>query len=243
MGTRYHGSQIQKNANTVQAEFQRALQAVLGRLPDIKCCSRTDAGVHARMFCISFLDGGDLAPGRLQMALNNNLPPDIRATAARFVPTDFHARYSATGKRYRYLVWNHAVMDPFYVERAAQFVPPIDERALHSVAQVFVGRHDFSAFCAKKSDVEDTVRTVSDYSVARSGDLVSFSVTADGFLYNMARAMAGTLLNAARGKLSREDIETRLKTGVRDNLVATAPACGLYLDEVFYEIAVDRGEC
>lgn len=235
VGTAYHGSQIQKNANTVQAEFQRALQSVLGQLPDIKCCSRTDAGVHANEFCISFMDEGGIAPKRVQAALNNRLPADIRATDCELVADDFHARYSSTGKRYIYYVYNNVVMDPFYVGRAAQFIPVIDEVRLNDIAQVFVGRHDFKAFSSQKSDVEDTLRTVSEFTVVRQGDLVIFSVTADGFLYNMARAMAGTLLNAARGKLDKEAIAQRLLSRQRDNLIATAPAQGLYLDKVLYQ--------
>ncbi len=234
VGTAYHGSQIQRNAHTVQAALQAALASVLGKAPDLKCCSRTDAGVHANKFCVSLHSDSGFTPTRLQMALNNRLPADIRVIAAQTVPDDFHARYSAVGKRYIYQVYNSRVLDPFYVGRAAQFLPPIDAAMLHETAQVFVGAHDFRAFCSKKTTVADTVRTVSAFSVAREGELVRFTITADGFLYNMARAMVGTLLNVQRGKLARADIEARLQSGVRDNLIATAPAEGLYLDEVLY---------
>ena len=233
-GTAYHGSQIQKNARTVQARFQSALEAVLGELPDIKCCSRTDSGVHANMFCISFKSQSDIKPERLVMALNNNLPDDIRVTECRKVDDGFHARYSARAKRYIYKIYNSDIMDPFYAGRAVRFSPRIDEKELNGAAQVFSGRHDFKAFCSKKTDAPDTVRTITDISVTRDGELVTISITADGFLYNMARAISGSLLNVARGKLSKEDIASRLETGVRDNLIATAPAEGLYLDYVFY---------
>lgn len=234
MGTNYHGSQIQQNANTVQAVFQSALQAVLGCASDIKCCSRTDAGVHANRFCISFQTQKRIKPDNILMALNTNLPGDIRVIDCVQVPDAFHARYSASGKRYVYKVYNARVLDPFWVGRAAQFLPDINEKELNDVAQVFVGAHDFRAFCAKKTAVSDTTRTVSAFTVERQDDIVLFSVTADGFLYNMARAMIGTLLNVARCKLTRDGIAQRLASGVRDNLVATAPAAGLYLDEVFY---------
>lgn len=234
MGTRYHGSQIQQNAGTVQAEFQRALSGVLGSLPNIKCCSRTDSGVHANMFCISFKNDGGLKPERILMALNTKLARDIRATECTAVGDDFHARYSSTGKRYIYKVWNSRIMDPFFCGRAAQFIPHIDETEIEKTAAVFLGTHDFKAFCSKKTRVEDTRRMVSEISLARDGELVVFSITADGFLYNMARVIVGTLLNVARGKLNGGDIARILESGQRENLIATAPAEGLYLDKVYY---------
>ena len=234
VGTAYHGSQIQKNAHTVQAQFQSALKAVLRELPDIKCCSRTDSGVHANMFCISFKSDSNIKPERLVMALNNNFPHDLRAMSCTTVDDDFHARYSAKAKRYIYKIYNSDIIDPFYAGRAARFSPRIDEKELNDIAQVFLGTHDFKAFCSKKTDVPDTVRTVTDISVTRDGELVTVSITADGFLYSMARAIVGSLLGAARGKLSKDDVALRLKTGVRDSLIATAPAEGLYLDHVFY---------
>jgi len=234
VGTAYHGSQIQRNANTVQAEFQRALYEVYQQKVDIKCCSRTDTGVHANVFTVSFALGDCWQPADLQRALNATLPYDIRVLDCKIVGEGFHARYDATGKRYLYLIWNGPVMDPFLNDRACFFPLAIDERQLHEVAQVFVGRHDFKAFCGVKSRPDDTVRTISDCSVSREGHLVTLSVTADGFLYNMARAIAGTLLNVCRGRVARGQIEEWLASGLRDNLIATAPACGLYLDEVFY---------
>lgn len=234
VGTAYHGSQIQSNAHTVQAEFQTALCAAFGSLPDIKCCSRTDAGVHANMFCINFASPANISPEGMVLALNRWFPPDIRAIACRAVPPDFHARYSSCGKRYIYKIWNHDIMDPFWAARAMHFLIPIDERSLHKTAQVFIGRHDFTAFCAKRTDVTDHVRTVSHCEVTREGDLVIFSVTADGFLYNMARVMAGTLLSAARENITSEEIAYALKSKERTNRLLTAPAEGLYLDYVFY---------
>ncbi len=191
--------------------------------------------MHANRFVISFAGEREMTPYQLLSALNNHLPRDIRVIECAIAPTDFHARYSATGKRYLYKVYNAPVMDPFYNGLALHFTTRIDERMLDELAKVFVGTHSFGAFCSKKAPAEDRVRTVSAFTVTRQGDLVTFAVTADGFLYNMARAMVGTLLNAARGRIDRAGIEQRLRSGERDNLCATAPACGLYLDEVYYE--------
>ncbi len=233
---------MQAGLPTVQQAFQDALEAVLKERPDVKCCSRTDSGVHANRFCISFSADAQIRPDRLPIALNTKLPPDIRALAAQLVPPGFHARYDCLQKRYIYKVWNARIMDPFLVGRAHQFVQPIDVPALERIAQAFVGAHDFAAMSSAKRDAADTVRTVSEFKITREGALVTFSVTADGFLYNMVRIMVGTLLNAARGKLSRAEIERLLAAGTRTNLCATAPAEGLYLDAVFYPPALAAGD-
>jgi len=234
VGTRYHGSQIQSNALTVQEVFQDAMAQVLPALPDIKCCSRTDSGVHARQFCISFELENEQDCGKFARALNGCLPPDIRVKSVTPVPDGFHARYSSTGKKYEYLVWNAPVMDPFLDGRAYHFPHHLDEEALNGTASVFLGTHDFSSFCSVKSPVEDKVRTVSEATVRREGDLVVFSFAADGFLYNMARVMSGALIQTARGKLDRDGINAYLSGRPRDSLLITVPACGLYLTEVRY---------
>ncbi|MBQ4241047.1 MAG: tRNA pseudouridine(38-40) synthase TruA [Oscillospiraceae bacterium] len=234
VGTAYHGSQIQKNAVTVQELFQNALEAVLGKLPDIKCCSRTDTGVHARHFYVSFAADDAYDCRKLTAALNAHLPFDIRVLGTREVPADFHARYSAKGKKYEYLVWNGDVMDPFLIDRAYHFTVPIDEKLLDETAKVFLGTHDFSSFCSSKSSVEDKTRTVSEACVIRQGDLIRFSFAADGFLYNMVRIMTGALLQVSRGKLDKSGILLYLNGKTRDSILITVPACGLYLTEVMY---------
>ena len=234
VGTGYHGSQIQKNAVTVQSVFQDAMKAVLGYLPDLKFCSRTDSGVHAKKFCISFFLKDESESVKLRSALNANLPGDIRVNSVSLVPDEFHARYSAKGKAYEYVICNSRVMDPFLIDRAYQFSWHIDEDSLQETAAVFLGTHDFSSFCSVKSTVEDKIRTVSEVTVTRSGDIVRIRIAADGFLYNMARIIVGALLQTVRGKLSKEDLISYLNGKERDNLLITVPACGLYLTEVFY---------
>ncbi|MBQ3412402.1 MAG: tRNA pseudouridine(38-40) synthase TruA [Oscillospiraceae bacterium] len=234
VGTSYHGSQIQKNAVSVQSVFQDAVCSLLGYLPDMKFCSRTDSGVHARRFYISFFIEHGMDCEEIRNALNARLPADIRVNEIRNVPDDFHARYSAKGKTYEYLIWNSRVMNPFLLDRAYQFSPQIDESEMNRIASVFSGRHDFSSFCSVKSSVDNKVRSVSDISVSRCGEMVKISISADGFLYNMARIIVGALLQTVRGKLCREDLELYLNGKPRDNLLITAPACGLYLTEVYY---------
>lgn len=236
LGTAYHGWQIQHNAVTVQEKVQQALRAVLGTQPDIKGCSRTDTGVHASCFCVSLRTESRIPCDRLPIALNVNLPMDIAVLSCREVPDDFHARYSAKGKRYIYKILNTPLRDPFYDGLALHYPRPIDAAVMNEACRSYIGTHDFAAFCASGTSVEDTVRTVFDAEVRRDGDLVSFTVSADGFLYNMVRIMAGTLLAVNEGKLSPADIPDVIASHDRNRAGITAPPHGLYLDEVFYDL-------
>lgn len=236
VGTNYHGFQIQQNAVSVQSVLQDALIKTLGYRPDIKACSRTDAGVHANRFYVSLRLERPFGVAELPDALNNKLPGDVRVLYAREAPEAFHARYNCTKKRYVYKIYNDRVLDPFWLGRAMHLpMPVIDAPSLEQAAQVFVGRHDFRAFCGKKNTQDDTVRTIGEFTVARQGPLVTLAVSADGFLYNMVRILAGTLVNAARGKLSAGDIAQILHSRERTNLNITAPPEGLYLDEAWFD--------
>lgn len=234
-GSRYHGWQIQENAVTVQEVFQQALFQATGLHEELKACSRTDTGVHAREFCISLKTESAIPPERMVAALNHYLPPDIAVKTCQEVPMDFHARYSCKGKEYSYEIWNHPVREPFLNGRALHYWYPIDEKLLGRAAAFFLGTHDFTSFCTLDSrDRGDLTRTVTRSAVERRGDLVLFTVAADGFLYNMVRIMAGTLLRVQRGKLSPEEIPEILAAKDRGRAGPTAPACGLYLNRVFY---------
>ena len=234
-GSGYHGWQIQENAPTVQEAFQAALYRATGLREDLKACSRTDTGVHAREFCVSLKTESRIPPQRLAAALNHYLPPDIAVKSCRPVPEDFHARYSCKGKEYCYEIWNHPVRDPFRQGRALHYWYPIDEALLDRAAKAYLGRHDFTSFCTlDKREKGDLCRTVSAAWVERRGDLVVFTVAADGFLYNMVRIMVGTLLHVQQGKLAPEDLPSVLAAQNRRAAGPTAPAWGLYLNRVFY---------
>ena len=234
-GTRYHGWQIQENAVTVQQVFQEALCKVTGRQEDLKACSRTDTGVHAREFCVSLKTESPIPEERLVAALNHYLPQDMAVRSCQRVGEDFHARYSCKGKEYCYEIWNHPVREPFLAGRALHYWYPIDEALLDQAAQHYLGSHDFSSFCTlDKRERGDLTRRVFTSRVERRGDLVVFTVGADGFLYNMVRIMVGTLLRVQQGKFSPEDIPGILEAKDRKAAGPTAPACGLYLNRVFY---------
>lgn len=235
-GKKYHGWQVQENADSVQQQFQHALYEVIGERPDIKGCSRTDAGVHANMYCISFHTEHSIPADRLPLALNRFLPADIAATEARDVPADFHARYSCIGKEYVYKINNARMRNPFLEGYALHYWQKLDETVMNEAARHFLGRHDFTSFCTvdphrKKGDFHRTVRNVS---VDRQGDIVTVTIEADGFLYNMVRIIVGTLLYTAQGKISPSDIPGIIGALDRSKAGPTAPPEGLYLNRVFY---------
>jgi len=241
-GRAFHGWQVQKNAPTVMETFQDALEAVLGERPDVKGCSRTDSGVHAKMYAVSFKTENRIPCQGLAKALNTKLPETIAATACREVDDDFHARYSSNGKRYVYRILNSELRDPFCEGFVCRIPQHLDEKLMHDEAQSFVGTHDFKSFQNTGTDIEDTVRTMYAASVERKGDMIEFSVSGDGFLYNMVRIMAGTLIDIARGTIKRGSIPDILSALDRETAGFTAPACGLMLDEVFYDFEKEGEE-
>lgn len=241
-GRAFHGWQIQKNAITVQEEFQKALYKVIGEAVDIKGSSRTDSGVHAYDYCISFKTTHSIPPERLIAAMNTYLPKTIAVKGAQYVPSDFHARYSSLGKEYVYKILNSQIRDPFLDGYALHYWYKLDENVLDRAAKDFIGYHDFTSFCTLDSrELGDFRRTVRNASVIRSGDMVYFTVEADGFLYNMVRIMVGTLLRIAQGKFAPNCIPSIIEAKNRKLAGPTAPAEGLYLNKVFYSEEIMKG--
>lgn len=234
-GTNYHGFQVQKNAVTVAQVLQDAMEQVLGCREDIKGCSRTDSGVHANMFCVSVKTDSRILCDSFVKALNVKLPYDIAVTDCREVPMDFHARYNCKGKRYVYQINNSHIKDPFAYRQVYDYRCPIDVEFCNRQCRDFIGTHDFSAFCAANSSVEDHVRTITDCGMVRSGERVTFYVEGDGFLYNMVRIMVGTILEISAGIKPAGCIPKIISSKDRAQAGATAPAWGLYLDRVFYD--------
>ncbi len=238
-GTNYCGFQVQPNGRSVAQTFQDALQAVLGSRPDIKGCSRTDAGVHALGFKLNFHADTRIPAAKLPLALNQHLPPDIRVLDAQVVPEDFHARYAAHTKTYLYRIHNHPIDSPFDAAYYTRVPRHLDEARMQAAAQQFVGRHDFLALCAAGSSAAahgDTVRTITDCHVTRKGDEIDIEVTADGYLYNMVRILAGTLCEAGAGRLDPAEIPAILESRDRSRAGPTLPAKGLFLKCVEYDL-------
>lgn len=233
-GSAYHGFQVQQNALSVCEVLQNAMQKVLGCRPDVKGCSRTDAGVHATGYCVSFKHDKAIPPGKLPMAFNRYLPPDIRVKTARAVPEAFHARYSATGKQYRYIFLNSQVDDPLAPGQYYRVPFALNEKAMQQAGLLLVGKHDFCSFMSAGSDIEDTVRTVHSLTVTRQDERIYMDIAADGFLYNMVRIIAGTLLKVGNDRWPAGSAETILLGKNRALAGETLPAKGLFLCKVFY---------
>lgn len=235
-GSNYHGWQIQHNAVSVQQVFQNALERVIGEKTDIKGCSRTDSFVHALEFCLSFQTERNIPCNRLAGALNHFLPDDIAVLSVREVPLDFHARYSCKGKEYEYRIWNEKTRDPFLRGRVLHYWYPLNLALLNRAASYFMGKHDFTSFCAQDArDPGNMARTVTKSVWSREGPFALYSVAADGFLYHMVRVMVGTMLRVAQGKWEPEDVQRILLEQDRRAAGPTAPPQGLYLKKVFYE--------
>jgi len=234
-GSVFCGWQAQPNGTTVQQTLEHAIMRVTGTHSRVTGCSRTDARVHARVFCCNFHTQSAIAAAKFPAALNFYLPPQMAVRACQEVPQRFHARYDCVSKTYRYHVRNTGIRDPFLIDRAVLEPFVLDEQLLHAQAQNFVGQHDFASVCAAGSCVKSTTRTITRFDVVREGDDVFFFVQADGFLYNMVRIMVGTLLDIAKGRLEPGCIPALLKTCDRNNAGVTAPAQGLMLWEVNYE--------
>lgn len=233
-GTAYHGYQVQNNAITVQEVLQNALEKVFSKRLDVTGCSRTDSGVHAKMYCFTIRTDMSIPCESLIQALNGFLPKDIAAYDCREVDDDFHPRYSCKSKEYVYKILNAEYRDPFLSDYSYYYRRQIDAEYLNKEAKAFIGTYDFSGFCSVKSTVENTVRTVKNFEVFRNGDMVIFKVEADGFLYNMVRIMIGTLLFVSEGKIKERELKEVILSKDRKRAGKTAPPQGLYLNKVNY---------
>ena len=234
-GTAYHGWQVQKTEVTVAETLERGISKVCGEPIKLVGCGRTDAGVHAEHYIANFRTSSRIPIDRLPFAINTHIPEDIVVMAAYEVADDFNAIGSCIKKEYTYRIYNSRIKNPFYVHRAYFYPKRLDEEVMDRAARMFVGTHDFAAVRSVGTDVRSTVRTIYHCYVTRSGDLLELKVCANGFLYNMVRAITGTVLYAAEGKITPEDIPVILEKGDRTATGPTVPPGGLYLTKVWYE--------
>ncbi len=242
-GTAYHGWQVQENAVTVQQTLQDAIEHILQKRENIVGCSRTDAGVHANMYCCNLRTESTIECSKFTEALNAVLPKDIAVKSCCEVGYGFHARYDCKSKEYIYKIWNAPEKNPFLYNYTLHYKYPLDEKMLSVQAKDFIGTHDFASFCASGSSVESTVRTVKNACVERDGDMIIFRVEADGFLYNMVRIMVGTLIDISRGKIRKNSIKEIISSENRFAAGHTAPAHGLYLNKINYgEVCDEEGK-
>ncbi len=235
-GAAYHGFQRQSNAVTIQQVLEDRLRKLLKTPTAINGCSRTDTGVHAKQFFFSFRTDSSIPCDGFVKGMNALLPDDIAVLSCEDADEDFHARFSAKGKEYIYRVKNTPQRDVFTDRLALWYHGALDEQVMDKVAKLFIGEHDFAAFCKAeaKAHLKSTVREVYDFSVRRENDEVIFTVSGSGFLHNMVRIMVGTLIYVSEGKRTESDILRSLETGVRETAGKTIDPRGLYLNRVFY---------
>lgn len=234
-GTAYHGWQVQRDQPTVAETLEKALTKLCGEPIKVVGCGRTDAGVHARRYCANFRSHTRIPCDRLPLAVNALLPDDVSVSAAAEVPWEFNAILSCLRKEYTYTICNTRIRDPFLQNRAWFYPKPLDEGVMQQAADAFVGTHDFRAVRSVGTETKTTVRTVEYCRVTRREELVLVRICADGFLYNMVRAITGTLVYASEGKLSPAEIPSLLERGDRCLTGPTAPPQGLAMTGVWYE--------
>jgi len=238
-GTNYEGWQVQKTGVGVQEIIERALRKLFPTQPRLHSSSRTDTGVHA----LGMVAHIELNPAecriplaKLPLAINAHLPEDIRIMAASRCRPNFHARFSATGKQYRYFIWNHSAHNPLLRAQSWLVTVKLHLPAMRSATAHLLGRHDFASFAATREyKMKSTVRTLRRCDIKRSGPLLTFIIEGDGFLYKMCRGIVGTLVQIGLGKFRPEDITTMVQSKDRRAAGMSAPAHGLVLWKVFYE--------
>jgi len=237
-GSKYHGWQIQKSETTVAGTLELALSRLCEHPVKIHGCGRTDAGVHAERYCANFKTSSNIPIGRLPLAVNSLLPPDISIQAAIQASDDFDANLSCVKKEYTYRIYNTKIRNPFYSDRAYFYPQTINLEAIRKACVHFVGTHDFAAVRSVGTETKTTIRTVFWYEIKELGDILELRACADGFLYNMARAMVGTLLYVSEGKISPDELPHLLEQKDRRLTGPTVPPEGLYLTRIWYDCEV-----
>ncbi|MBQ7340172.1 MAG: tRNA pseudouridine(38-40) synthase TruA [Clostridia bacterium] len=233
-GTNYCGYQKQKNGVSVQEVLEQAIEKATGKIISTTASGRTDAGVHAEGQVVSFSYEGSIPPERFYLALNPLLPSDIRAVDSCIEKEDFNARKSAKKKTYSYSFYYSGVELPLKDRYALCLEKEPNLAKIKECAKLLEGEHDFKAFCATKSSVKSTTRTIYSIKIEEKTDGFSINVSGSGFLYNMVRIIAGTLLDVGYEKKTKEDILLALKDGKREHLSKTLPAKALTLKQVEY---------
>jgi tRNA pseudouridine38-40 synthase len=235
-GSAFAGWQSQAHRNTVQDELERSFQKISRHRVRVHGAGRTDAGVHALAQCAHVdLPNRRISNLNWRNALNGVLPPTIRVLRCSYVSSNFHARFSAKGKTYRYRIWTGPILPPLELHRAWHISLPLNVDLLKATGHAFVGKHDFAGFAATRGKKnEDTVRTIRSVRVRKRGFVVNIEIDGDGFLYKMARLMVGTITRVGIGQTDRTEVVSQLKLGRAGASRFVAPAGGLYLVRVWY---------
>lgn len=235
-GTHFHGwqSQRRKGFRTVQEEIEKAARKLFGKNITLIGAARTDAGVHAESYPANFKIRSSLPFSSIVKGLNSYLPKDIAVVSIEAVPQDFHARFKAKEKLYRYTILNRNVRSPLLRRHAAQVYYDLDVKAMRKAAKYLLGKKDFKSFQAGGKIGKSSVRDIKRLDIIDKFPMIEIYIRADGFLYNMARNIVGTLIDAGKGRIRPEEVKTILSKKHRPSAGSTAPAKGLCLVKVFY---------
>lgn len=235
VGTSFVGWQVQKNGISVMEKIQDAIEKITGIRSDVKGCSRTDSGVHANQYVLSFKTHSTISVERFPEALNTQLPYGIAVLTCEEMEEDFHARYSCIGKEYLYKIHLSRIRNSFLENRILEYPQKLDLEKMKKAQSYFVGTHDFRAFCSTKTDQENTTRTIWWVESNLHEKNLNILIAGDGFLFNMVRIIVGTLLWVGTGRIEPDRIPFILESKSRNYAGVTVPAHGLYLNQVFYQ--------
>ena len=235
IGTAYHGWQRQNNALSVSSVIESAIHSITGESVNVTGCGRTDAGVHALNYTANFFTLSSIPASKWPFALNAHLPQDIRVLSAREEDSSFHSVNSCVRKTYQYVFHLSEIEDPFLKDRVFRCKIAPDISKMKSAAQLFAGEHDFYSYHSLGTDIKTTVRTMYHSAVTVDHDIAVLELSASGFLYKMARTIAGTVYYAGIGKISEEQILTSFEIQDRSLAGPVLPGCGLYLKSADYE--------
>ena len=233
-GKNYAGWQRQQNGISIQEKIENAIQELTGQKININGSGRTDAKVNALGQCANFKIDCTIPPPNFSMALNSILPEDIRILESFEVDMDFHARYSATGKYYRYTILNRKMPSAIYKHTTCHVKQPLDVEKMIKASSYFIGEHDFRAFMSAGSNIKTTIRTIYSLNITQNDNLLFIDIKGNGFLYNMVRIIAGTLAEVGKGSIPVEEVKNIIQSHDRSRCGPTLKASGLCLMEVFY---------
>lgn len=234
-GTRYHGWQVQPNGVSIQEKIEETLERLTGERSRVTASGRTDAGVHAEAQVAHFKTESPMGCRELHRGLNALLPDDIVVREIEEAPPEFHARYSARGKSYRYAILNRPFGSAFERERCWHIPYPLNLRAMREAGAFFLGKKDFSAFQASDCVAKHPYREIRRLEIEGGGDWITIFVSGDAFIKHMVRNIVGTLVEVGRGKMDPSEVKRILESGDRRRAGPTAPARGLFLVSVDYE--------
>lgn len=233
-GTNYHGYQEQPGFITVEEELRKAVEKTVRHPVKLFMAGRTDKGVHALGQTVNFYSETTINIGNLPKVINYHLPEDISVMGARYVEQDFHSRYSAKKKFYRYIIYRGKYRNPMYHNRSYHFPYPLNLENMRKASECLIGEHDFNSFMGRHAVVKDTIRTIEKIEIHEEKEVLYIDFYGKSFLKNMVRILVGTLIEIGTGHRDTEFMKRALVAKKRKAAGPTAPACGLYLMKIYY---------